>query len=54
MTNGSGKGSARRPCLIGQHEEALRYKLAGGYITFDEYEKRMKKLRKEGKLKKGR
>ena len=45
-----GKGSGRRPCLTSSDEEELRYKLAQKRITFNEYEKRMKKLRKEGKV----
>lgn len=45
----SGKGSGRRPTLISKHEEDLRWKLAQGKITFNEFEKRIKELRLEEK-----
>lgn len=43
-----GKGSQRRPTAITPHEERLRWKLATGIISFKEFEKRMKKLKRQG------
>ncbi len=40
------KGSQRRKCLIPPKLEQLRWKLALGKITFDEYEIRLKELKK--------
>ena len=45
-----GKGSQRRPTAITPHEERLRWLLATGGITFTEYEKRYKKLKRQGKI----
>jgi len=44
-----GKGSNRRPpCISRQHEE-LQWKLAYGYITFADYERKLKELKRQGK-----
>lgn len=40
-----GKDSARRKCLISREEEDLRYGLALGYITFEEWFIGMQKLK---------
>lgn len=45
------KGSNRRPAQISQAEERIRWKLAYGQITFAEFEKRVKALRKQGLIK---
>ena len=45
-----GKEDTRRPRLISKEEEAIRYALAYGRITFAEYEKRYLKLKKQGKV----
>ncbi len=45
-----GKGSGRRKCSVSRHEEDLRYALAYGKITFDEYAAKRKKLLAEGKI----
>jgi len=51
----SGKGSTRRPRLISRAEEDLNWALAYGKITFAEWEKKKKKLLREGKIiRKGR
>jgi hypothetical protein len=31
------KGSARRPCLVSRKEEDLRYKMARGEITYEQF-----------------
>jgi len=46
-----GKGSERRPTAISREEEDLKWKLAYGKITFDEFEKRYKQLARQGKIK---
>ena len=46
-----GKGSARRPSSTTREEEQLRWKLAEGRITFDEFERRYKELLRAGKIK---
>lgn len=46
----SGKGSERRPRRISKEEENIRYLLAFDRITFDEFEKRYKELKKQGKI----
>jgi hypothetical protein len=43
-----GKGSRRRKSLIGREEEELRYALAFGDITAEEFENRMDNLRRKG------
>ncbi len=45
-----GKGDAKRKCSISRHEEELRWRLAYGKITFDEYVVMRKKLLAEGKI----
>ena len=45
-----GKGDARRKCSISRQEEELRWRLAYGKITFDEYAAKRKKLLAEGKI----
>ena len=45
-----GKGSARRPSAITREEEELRWKLANGHITFEQFEQRYKELLKAGKI----
>jgi len=44
------KGSWRRPRRISREEETLRWKLAFGRITFVEFEREYKKLKKQGKI----
>lgn len=39
-----GKGDKRRPVQVSRQEENLRWKLALGRITFEEYKHRRKKL----------
>ena len=46
-----GKGSQRRPTAVSPEEEDIRWKLAEGRITFDEFERRYKKLVRDGKIK---
>ena len=43
----TGKGSIRRKCLISRDEESLRYDLAFGKITFEEWVIGMQKLRRQ-------
>ncbi len=43
--------SGWRPSGMSREEEELRWKLALGYISFDEFERRYKKLLKAGKIK---
>jgi len=50
MSNNAGKGDSKRPRLISREEEDIRYALALGKITFEEYERRYKELRKQGKI----
>ena len=45
-----GKGDTPRPCSIGREERELREKLFEGRVTFKEFEKRYKKLHREGKI----
>ena len=45
----AGKGDSRRPCLVSHEEEALRWDLTYGYITRDEFDRKMKSLRREKK-----
>jgi len=47
------KGSNRRPSQISKEEELIRWKLAFGEMTFDEYEVQYKKLQKQGKIYRG-
>ncbi len=42
----AGKGSKRRKCLISREEEALRYDLAFGKITFKEWFTGMQELKR--------
>jgi len=46
MNNQAGKGSKRRPCLTSRAEEKLRWDLKEGKITFKEFERRMKSVKK--------
>ena len=41
-----GKGSTPRKCLISDEEYRLRWELAFGYITPQEFKKKLKKLQK--------
>lgn len=51
MVDGNaGKGDKPRPSAISWQERNLRYALACGHITFDEYETRYKELKKQGKI----
>jgi len=50
VDDNAGKGDTRRPPAIGREEEMLRWKLAQKQITFDEYECRYKRLKKQGKI----
>lgn len=43
-----GKGSGRRPTTISPEEERIRWLLAYGRISFAEFEKKYKVLRKRG------
>lgn len=45
-----GKGSRRRARQISREHERIRYQLAYGEITFEQYAVKYKKLKKEGKL----
>jgi len=49
----SGKGSNRRPSQISKEEERIRWKLAFGEITFDEFERQYKELKKRGLIYRG-
>lgn len=40
------KGSKRRPTLISREEENIRWQLATGLITFKEFERKYKELKK--------
>lgn len=42
-----GKGSQRRPTQISDAENTLRWDLALGVITSEEFERKMKELEKE-------
>jgi len=44
------KGSNRRPSQISREEELIRWKLAFGEITFDEYEVRYRQLKSQNKI----
>lgn len=46
----NGKGDKPRPSAISREEETLRWQLAFGWITFVEYEKQYKKLKRQGKI----
>lgn len=46
----AGKGDARRPSQIGSEEEALRYDLAGGKITQEQFLREYNKLLHGGKI----
>lgn len=48
-----GKGSTRRPRSVGPEEERLRYALAFGRITFEQFERKYKCLLSEGKIIRG-
>ncbi len=41
-----GKGSRRRPRSVSRHEEDLRWKYMQGGMSFLEFEKRLKQIRK--------
>ncbi len=42
--------SKATPLATSQAEESLRWQLAKGEITFKEYEKRYRKLKRQGKI----
>lgn len=46
-----GKGDTRRLTQISRAEERIRWKLAFGQITFRQFEKKMKRLKKQGLVK---
>lgn len=50
MTSEAGKGSNRRPCLVGKEEESLRWDLVLGKITHEEFYEKYKQLVREGKI----
>jgi len=41
-----GKGDGRRPCLTSQKENTLRWDLKEGKITLEEFERKMKRVKK--------
>lgn len=43
------KGSGRRPTQISRKHEELQWALAYGSIGFDEYARKLKALKKQGK-----
>jgi len=45
-----GKGDRKRPPQISREEETLRWQRATGKIGWKEFERRYKKLLKEGKI----
>ena len=45
-----GKTDKMRPPQISREEEELRWQLATGKITFDQFERRYKKLKAENKI----
>jgi len=45
-----GKGSRRRRCLVPRRIEELRWALATGKITFKQYERKIKEIKKIKKL----
>ena len=47
------KGSTRRPCQISREEEDLRWALALGRITKEEYDAEYARLEAEGKIMRG-
>lgn len=54
MTAGqAGKGDAKRLSQIGKEEEALRWALKEGKITFEEFELSFNKLLRAGKIVRG-
>jgi uncharacterized membrane protein len=42
-----GKGSRRRPTLISEKEETLRWDLAMGKITREEFDRKIKEIKPE-------
>jgi len=50
MTSEAGKGSNRRPCLVGKEEESLRWDLSLRKIAREEFDKKYKQLIREGKI----
>lgn len=48
--SGAGKGDTRRPPLIGREEEALRWDLAFGKITCEQYDAEHTRLLRSGKI----
>lgn len=46
-----GKGSKKRPRQITREELKLRWDFADGKLSFDEFECRYKKLKKQGLIK---
>jgi len=49
----AGKGSARRPSQISREEEELRWKLAEGKITREQFVREYSRLLHEGKIIRG-
>ncbi len=45
-----GKGHQRRPRQISREHEAIRYQLAYGTITFEQFAVKYRKLKAENKL----
>lgn len=48
-----GKGSARRPCQISREEEDLRWELAMGLITREQFEDSYRQLKIKGPVGRG-
>ena len=44
-----GKGSTRQPMQISRKHEELQWALTYGHIGFEEYSRRLKLLKKQGK-----
>jgi hypothetical protein len=49
-----GKGSNRRPCLVSEEESDLRWKLALGQITREQFDVELGRLRKIEESTKGK
>lgn len=45
-----GKGDKQRPSQVSHEEELLRWKLAFGKITFDEFKRQYQQLKSRGKI----
>lgn len=48
-----GKGSARRPCQVSREEEDLRWELAMGLITREQFDQKLRELEHAGKVTRG-